>query len=169
MHHEGFEQHVFGMWFGFVLSAGLISYFVVGMANTLRERDRKLAEAREQALRDERLVALGTLAAGAAHELGTPLGTMAILTRELRDDYPITQFNDLHSKLSILRDQVDRCKEALSVISASTGEARAESGHPMAVDCYLREMIDQWSNQRPDVALEYRPQTAHPPPASWQS
>jgi len=42
-----------------------------------------LAEAREQALRDEQLVALGTLATGAAHELGTPLATMAIVTREL--------------------------------------------------------------------------------------
>ena len=84
MHHDGgFQMHVFGMWLGFVFSAGFVAVIIVGLAHSLRERDRKLAEAREQALQNERLVALGTLAAGAAHELGTPLGTMAILAAEL--------------------------------------------------------------------------------------
>ena len=48
----------------------------------VRERDAELAATREQALRDERVMAMGTLAAGAAHELGTPLGTMALLAGE---------------------------------------------------------------------------------------
>ena len=49
-------------------------------------RDGELAATREQALRDERVMAMGTLAAGAAHELGTPLGTMALLAGELAND-----------------------------------------------------------------------------------
>lgn len=47
----------------------------------LRARDAALAAAREAALRNERVVALGNLAAGAAHELGTPLATMAVRSR----------------------------------------------------------------------------------------
>lgn len=66
------DLHTFTLWFGYIVIAGAIAYFVVEMTNTLRERERKLAEAREGALRDERVVALGTLAAGAAHEMGTP-------------------------------------------------------------------------------------------------
>ena len=152
MHHDDtFTQHVFGMWFGFVLSAALIAWFVVGMANTLRKRDQMLAEAREQALRDEQLVALGTLATGAAHELGTPLATMAIVTRELeRADVP----EAMKRKLSILRDQVGRCKRALSVISASAGEARAESGSLIQVELFLNKVISEWQSQRLQADVE---------------
>ncbi|MEN8802220.1 MAG: ATP-binding protein [Thiogranum sp.] len=154
MHHDDtFTQHVFGMWFGFVLSAALIAWFVVGMANTLRNRDQMLAEAREQALRDEQLVALGTLATGAAHELGTPLATMAIVTRELeRADVP----EAMKRKLSILRDQVRRCKQALSVISASAGEARAESGSLIRVEHFLTKVIGEWQSQclRADIEMQ---------------
>jgi two-component system sensor histidine kinase RegB len=162
MHHEAFGMHVFGMWFGFVLSAGLIAYFVTDMAYSLRERDHKLAEIREQALRDERLIALGTLAAGAAHELGTPLATMAILSNEIQQDYPQAQFQDLNDRLTILDEQLARCKDALSVISASAGEIRAESGHPMSVEDYLQEILNQWRNQRPDTSLQYHQLAHHP-------
>ncbi len=155
MHHDGgFQMHVFGMWLGFVMSAGFVAVIIVGLAHNLRERDRKLAEAREQALQNERLVALGTLATGAAHELGTPLGTMAILTAELEQEYADNAHSDLHRKLGILRKQIDRCKEALSVLSASAGAARAESGHRMPVGAYLSQVIGEWQAQRPDARLE---------------
>jgi two-component system sensor histidine kinase RegB len=154
MHHDGgFQMHVFGMWLGFVMSAGFVAVIIVGLAHNLRERDRRLAEAREQALQNERLVALGTLATGAAHELGTPLGTMAILTAELEQEYVDNAHSDLHRKLGILRQQTERCKEALSVISASAGAGRAESGHRMPVDAYLDEVINEWQAQRPDATL----------------
>ena len=152
-HNQAFSQHIFGMWFGFALSAALIAWFVVGMANTLRQRDKLLAEAREQALRDEQLVALGTLATGAAHELGTPLSTMAVVTRELeRADAP----EGMKRKLQILRSQVDRCKQALSVISASAGELRAESGGLMPVQTWLERVVESWKAQRPGAELSIK-------------
>jgi two-component system sensor histidine kinase RegB len=162
MHHDGgFQMHVFGMWLGFVMSAGFVAVIIVGLAHNLRERDRRLAEAREQALQNERLVALGTLATGAAHELGTPLGTMAILTAELEQEYVDNEHSDLHRKLGILRQQTERCKEALSVISASAGASRAESGHRMPVGAYLDEVISEWQAQRPDVTLEFCPEQSN--------
>jgi two-component system sensor histidine kinase RegB len=154
MHHDGgFQMHVFGMWLGFVISAGFVAVIIVGLAQSLRERDRKLAEAREQALQSERLVALGTLAAGAAHELGTPLGTMAILAAELEQEYTDPGHDDLHRKLGILRQQVNRCKEALSVISVSAGAGRAESGHRMPVGKYLESVLVEWRRQNPHATL----------------
>ena len=60
-----FGLHVLGMWFNFAVSASLIAWFVVRMAQSLRDRDRQLAHAREAALRNEQLIALGMLAAGA--------------------------------------------------------------------------------------------------------
>lgn len=153
MHHDdSFSQHVLGMWFGFVMSAGLIAWFIVGMANTLRERDRALALAREKSLRDEKLVALGTLATGTAHELGTPLSTMAVVTRELeRGEVP----DKMRRKLNILSSQISRCKSALSTLSASAGEARAESGGLVPVEHFLRDLIDYWQQQRSETRIDY--------------
>ncbi|BBL71250.1 ATP-binding protein [Methylogaea oryzae] len=164
MEHNHLELHAFGMWFGFVFSAGLVAYFVVEMANTLRERDRKLAEAREQSLRNDRVISLGTLAAGAAHEMGTPLGTMAILLKEMEHFHNGENDADLRDKLKILRDQVDRCKEALSVMSASAGQLRAESGRKMRLDNYLADVISQWRSLRPEAPLEFDAEGAKPTP-----
>ncbi len=161
-HH--LDLHVFGMWFGFVFSAAMVAYFVVEMAKTLRARERSLAEAREQSLRNERVVALGTLAAGAAHEMGTPLGTMAILIREIEDECESGPDRELADKMRILRDQVARCKQALSVMSATAGEIRAESGHVMPLTAYLDSVVETWRNQLPGVKLEYRKDGLLPAP-----
>lgn len=153
-----FIQHVFGMWCGFIMSALLVALFIVRMATTLRRRDQLLARAREQYLRDEQLVALGTLATGAAHELGTPLATMAVLVGELER----TEFDDsTRRKLKILRDQILRCKKALAVISASAGEVQAEGGSLAPVTVFLDQVISEWQNQRLDGQI--RVQTMHGP------
>ena len=151
-HDQAFSQHLLGMWFGFVLSATLVAWLVSGMARTMRRRERLLAEAREKTLRDEQLVALATLATGAAHELGTPLATMAVVTGELvrQDGLPA----HARGQLQILRAQIDRCKEALSVISASAGESRAEGGGVVSADRFLRQVMRQWQAQRPQGLLE---------------
>src|SRR5699024_1705298 len=52
-----FRLHVFGMWFNFILSAGLIAFFVARLALILQTRERELAQAREQELRNEKIVA----------------------------------------------------------------------------------------------------------------
>jgi len=148
-HFTNFHLHIFGMWFGFLLSVALIIFFVMTMANTLRERDRILAEAREKALRDEHLVALGTLAAGTAHELGTPLATMAVLAGELAQEHATAP--GLGEKTRVLREQVERCKRILSTLSAKAGEARAESGRRLALNQYLESLLSEWRLSRPAV------------------
>ncbi|MDO9107328.1 MAG: ATP-binding protein [Methylovulum sp.] len=150
-----FNLHIFGMWFGFVFSAGLVAFFVVELAKTLRIQERNLADARESALRDERVVALGTLAASAAHDMGTPLGTIAIVAHELEQEYPIHRFPDLHEKTLIMQQQIERCKQALSVMSASAGELRAESGRVMPVTDYIDDVINQWRTHKPTAKLNF--------------
>jgi len=150
---EFFNFHIFGMWFGFVCSAGLVAFFAVELSNTIKVGERTLAEAREKSLQDERIIALGTLAASAAHDMGTPLGTMAIIAHELKDDYSAEIHTELHEKMHIMQDQINRCKQALSVMSASAGELRAESGHIIVLSDYLDEVITQWRSQQPGVRL----------------
>ncbi len=141
-----FNLHVLGMWFNFALSALLIAWFVARMAQSLRERDKRLAVAREAALRNEQLVALGTLAAGAAHELGTPLSTMAVIAKELERDYA----NDpaLVEDVRLLRVQVERCKTILTSLTL-----RAEAATHITCEVYLRQLIEQWQLLRPQIEI----------------
>jgi two-component system, sensor histidine kinase RegB len=150
-----YNLHMFGMWFGFVFSAGLVAFFATELANTLKKQERSLAEARENALRDERVVALGTLAASAAHDMGTPLGTIAIVVHELLQDMPDRHLPDFEEKMHILQTQVDRCKGALSLMSASAGEMRAESGNLMLLTNYMDDVLYQWRTHKPMAKLQY--------------
>jgi two-component system sensor histidine kinase RegB len=142
-----FVFHLWGMWFGFLLSASLVAYFVVRMGALLRGHHRALAEARERALEANKLAALGTLATGAAHELGTPLGTMAILTKEMERAHP--EDAALVQKLRVLRGQIDRCKEILSRMAAHAGAIQAVSGQAIPLATLLPSVLAEWLAIRP--------------------
>jgi len=161
-HNSEFNLHVSGMWLAFVLSTVLIAWFVVKMGISIRERDKDLALAREQALRNEQIIALGTLAAGAAHELGTPLATMAIVTGELQKDY--AENGEFQDNIRILRDQITHCKHTLTQLLADAGQARAEDGSGQAVDYFLRQVLDKWQLMRPAVKFTYHGDGVQPAP-----
>lgn len=161
-HGSEFVRHVSGMWLAFVLSTVLIAWFVVKMGISIRERDKDLALAREQALRNEQIIALGTLAAGAAHELGTPLATMAILTGELQEEYK--EDTEFQNDIRILRDQIAHCKRTLTQMLADAGQARAEDGSGQAVDHFLHQVLDKWQLMRPAVQFTYRGSGVQPAP-----
>ncbi len=152
--HQGsdFEVHVWGMWFGFLLSAALVAYFVSRIGASLRANDHALARAREEALQARQVIALGTLAAGTAHELGTPLATMAVLARELEQAHGSN--SEEYGELQLLRRQIDRCKDILSRMSAHAGQIRAEAGHRMLLGRYLHEVVREWQSSRPGAILE---------------
>ena len=162
-HGHGFTLHVWGMWAAFLLSAGLVAYFVSRIGNTLKERDLFLAKARENSLESEKIVALGSLAAGTAHELGTPLSTIAILTNDL-EKATAGENPGISKKMGLLRGQVNRCKEILSRMAASTGQNRADSGEPVSVDTYLENILEEWLITRPEVTAESNFQGIQPAP-----
>jgi len=149
-----FALHVSGMWLAFVLSTVIIAWFVVKMSSSIRERDQDLAKAREHALRNEQIIALGTLAAGAAHELGTPLSTMAVVAGELQQEY--TQDAEFQNNIHILRDQIAHCKQTLTQLLAKAGQARAEHGSELPVDVFLNQILDKWKLIRPSVKFTYQ-------------
>ncbi|MCW8922047.1 MAG: ATP-binding protein [Gammaproteobacteria bacterium] len=160
MHGDGFRLHVVGMWLGFIFSALLVAGFTARMAITVQRQNKKIADLREKHLKHEHVLALGTLAAGAAHELGTPLATMAILLKGLTPDTPLSE-----AKLSTLKGQVDRCKTILGSISAASGEIRAESGSVSNLDDYLSNLLERWEDSRSDVIVKTNFQGSQPAPS----
>lgn len=163
-HHDSdsaFNAHVMGMWFGFVISAVVVAYFVVQMAQAVRSRDEMLARVREEILRNERIVTLGTQAAGAAHELGTPLSTMAVVIGELRHDLPDAP-PALRDSLSILDEQVRGCKRILDKLMANAQDSGAATARP--ADKLMAEVLDEWQLLRPTAQYRYRDSGAQPAP-----
>ena len=150
-HMSGFALHVLGMWLNFVISVSIVAFFLTRMATALRNRDQALAAAREAALRNEQILSLGTLAAGAAHKLGTPLSTMAVVIRELELSHGNNA--ELKNDLRLLREQVEHCKQTISQILASAGQARDERLRSMPLDAYLRQLLDEWQLIRPRAPL----------------
>jgi two-component system sensor histidine kinase RegB len=161
-HGSGFALHVLGMWLNFVISLGVVAFFLTRMAATLKNRERELAAAREAALRNEQILSLGTLAAGAAHQLGTPLATMAVVIHELELQHGDDA--ELQEDLLLLREQVDRCKQTISQILASTGQGRDESLRSLALDDYLQRLLDDWQVIRPHARISVTLQGEQPPP-----
>lgn len=161
-HMSEFNLHVSGMWLAFVLSTVLIAWFVVKMGISIRERDKDLSRAREQAMRDEQLIALGTMAAGAAHELGTPLSTMAVVSGELQKEHAGNR--ELQNSIRILRDQITQCKHTLTQLLADTGQTRAEDANGQTVDRFLREILDKWKLMRPTTDFTYHCNGKQPAP-----
>ena len=162
-HQNDFGIHIIGMWWGFILSATLIASFVVRMGRTLREQEHMLATVREQKLRDERLVALGALAVGTAHELGTPLATIAVLASEMEREYGDSS-PEIGKQLALLKTQVSRCKQALANLSASAGQSQAESGYGMSVEEYLQHILSQWQLMRPTARIQVQLEGVRPAP-----
>lgn len=157
MHEHGtsseYNLHLIGMWIAFILNAGLITYFVYGMGNTLRRQQKQLGIAREQSIRDEQLVILGTLAASTAHELGTPLGTMSLLVDELEQELA-GKSQSVTSDLANLKKQIVRCKSSLSDLAASVGASSdLFSNKQQAVCEYFEQLVAEIRETHPTATL----------------
>lgn len=152
-----FNMHVFGMWLGFVISAAVVAYFVVRMAQAVRERDEALARIREETLRNERVVALGLQAASAAHELGTPLSTLAVVIGELQHE--ADALPEWREDLALLDGQVRNCRRILDKMLASAQDTASDITRTEPIDRFLLETLDEWQLLRPAVQCSYTPTT----------
>lgn len=149
-----YNLHLMGMWMAFILNACLITYYVYGMGSTLRRQQKQLSIVREQSIRDEQLVVLGTLAASTAHELGTPLGTMSLLVSELESEIGRDN-NQINDDLTSLKVQINRCKLSLSDLSASVGASSdLYGGDIQNVEGYFKQLKDEISLIRPESSIE---------------
>ncbi|HSO39044.1 MAG TPA: ATP-binding protein [Labilithrix sp.] len=146
-HHSGtaFSVHLQGMWVALTIAASLIAYFVTRVSKALRAREAELLRVQHLAARNEKLASLSTLAAGAAHELGTPLGTIAIAAKELERSIR-TAPDEAVLDARLIRDELERCRAIVSRMSANAGQTVGELAGPTttaAVVAALRERMGE--------------------------
>jgi two-component system sensor histidine kinase RegB len=136
--------YIQGMLICFVLNAALLVIFITRISHNLSARDKRLADLRQRAAEEEHIVRMGLLASGAAHELGTPLATLAVILGDWKHMPPFTLDAELMQEVGEMQIQVQRCKSIVSGILLSAGEARGEAPVQTTVITFLDELIAQW-------------------------
>ncbi len=143
------NAHILGMWFNFIVSASLITFFVVRMSHALKQQQQELNDYREENLRDEQVLAVATLAAGTAHELGSPLTTIKLLLNEMAHDYKDNAA--LEKDLDMLQEQVDLCSHTLKDLVKQAEADQALNESEEKITNYCKRIIERWQVLRPDV------------------
>lgn len=122
------------------LCAGVAIYFITRVTRELQDRERDLRLAELQRARGERLEALATLAAGAGHELASPLSTIAVIAKDLSrhlegSDVPASVIEDV----GLIRSELDHCRRILDGMASGAGQALGEEMLPVT----SRELVDE--------------------------
>lgn len=144
--HEAMQPgmgHQAGMWAAFLVAALLTASFVTRIRSAVEARERALEDARRGAAERERLASLTTLAAGAAHELATPLATIAVTAREL--DHAASRPGippEIAEDARLIRSQVERCRTILDQMSGRADDTVAQAPRPVAAIDIVEAALD---------------------------
>src|SRR6201996_787789 len=113
--------YLFGVWLSIVVAIGVTSLYAFQVAEEARKLSDALAATELVLAREQHLTQLDGLAAAAAHELGTPLSTIVLISREL--ERAVDGEGQIGSDIKTLREQAQRCRDILAKITqlSSTG------------------------------------------------
>lgn len=136
--------HLKGMWVAFAITSFFIVFFVSRIQKDLATHSETLLSLKETRLRNERLASLTGLAAGAAHELSTPLGTVAIAAGEMIYQLQSQKADqDLIEDALLIKEQIADCKEILYQMAAGAGELRGEELQSFTVDQAVEQIVSK--------------------------
>lgn len=150
-----FSLYVKGSFISFALTACLLVLFITRISENLRERDAHLAELRQRSAEEDHIVRIGLLASGAAHELGTPLATLSVILGDWRRMPIFSKQNELSEEIDEMQAQLDRCKQIVSGILMSSGEARGEGTIRTTVRDFSDEVVLEWQASRSPAKFDY--------------
>jgi two-component system sensor histidine kinase RegB len=149
-----FDLHIAGTWVCFTMIATLLVLFIARINRNLRARETYLADLRQQAAEEEHIVRMGLLASGAAHELGTPLASLAVILNDWQHMPHIAADPDLAAEVKEMQAEVGRCKAIVTGILLSSGEARGEAPEVTSVHHFIDGIADSWRASHPGTPLQ---------------
>jgi two-component system sensor histidine kinase RegB len=142
------SYYVEGILICLLLNASLLVIFINRINSTHRAHDARLAELRQHAAEEGHILRMGLLASGAAHELGTPLSTIAVILGDWQRMPFLKSDPDLGEEVTEMQTQIQRCKTIVSGILMSAGETRGESSGETTVCNFFDGLIYDWKRTR---------------------
>ncbi|MBC7667520.1 MAG: HAMP domain-containing histidine kinase [Gemmatimonadaceae bacterium] len=139
----------------FGLIAILLVLFVTRISGNLRARDAYLAQMRQRAAEEDHIVRMGLLATGAAHELGTPLSSIAVILGDWRRMPAMKADTELSQDLAEMQAEVERCKSIVTGILMSAGEARGQAPVVTTLRALLDDLVAGWGATHAGVDVAY--------------
>ncbi|MCB9030151.1 MAG: HAMP domain-containing histidine kinase [Deltaproteobacteria bacterium] len=140
---KGFNAHLYGMWFAFVVAAILVVYFLDRIRTELKTQDAKLQELEILKLKHNQLSALATLAGGAAHELATPLNTISIVASELkRDICACNAPRGIMQDIDLIDSEVRRCRNVIDQMGIRGGALAGELPTTCTLDDVKNKLLE---------------------------
>jgi two-component system sensor histidine kinase RegB len=120
------DVFVFGSWVAIVVAVGFIAAYTRRISTETQAMSQALLAAQMALAREQKLTDLGGVVAAAAHELGTPLATIKLVSSEMVSE--LAEGSDLREDAELIRDQADRCRDILRSM-----------GHSGKDDLHLRQ------------------------------
>ncbi len=134
--------YVAGVWCSLVTGMVFITVYAWRVAEEARRMSDALSEAHMALSREQKLSALGGLAAAAAHELGTPLGTITLVAKELALE--LEEEGPLSDDVELILSQAERCRDILNRLSRRPAQERPGPFAVMPAAALLDEITEQY-------------------------
>ncbi len=131
-----------GHWIAFVITSLSVTVFVVGVSSSLRRRKEQLLLARDRSARTDRLRSVGTLAAGAAHELNTPLSTLSLRLRRVARRHPD---KETEKDVEAMREQLERCSSIVQRLLVGAGDPSESDIVRRELAAMVEEAVRLWA------------------------
>jgi two-component system sensor histidine kinase RegB len=126
------DLYQLGIWIALTLACGFIATYNWSVSGEARRISEALAETQLALAREQQLTALGTLAAAAAHELGTPLSTITVVAKELGRDLP--PGSPFAEDVALIQSQCERCRAILAELSRKPEDAEESPFNRLPLD-----------------------------------
>jgi two-component system, sensor histidine kinase RegB len=155
-----FHLHLAGMWVNFFLTVALLAFFGLVTRYAMLRKEKQLHSLRERQLQDEQILGLGIMAASAAHELGTPLATMAIIIDDLAHE---ASSSEISEDLQLLSKQIAVCKGIIGSLNDKSQNAKLQlkqenhlqpAEFSQTLHQQIEKILENWLVYRPNINLQ---------------
>jgi len=161
------ELYQAGIWIALVIGIGFTSVYAWRIASESARMSAGLAATQLALSREHRLAALGALATAAAHELGTPLGTIAVVARELERALP--EHSNEAEDVRLLRDQAERCRAIIARL-ANPEAAMLGATARLPLGAFLDDIAGPHRGEDLEIRITIsQPKADEPEPQVWRA
>lgn len=156
---DGVHFHLVGMWLNFLVSVLILVGFVARLSSSIRNRDQALGRAQQRLASESRLAALGNQAASIAHQLCTPVSTIATIVSDWKNDPAMhaqaREMNILSAQVQSITDTLGQLRDQIEVNPRHNADAQM-----IKPSEWLQATLGIWRTRNPQHEVRLMPSIA---------